>query len=73
MRKLIFRIHMLSLAIFCGLILALASCASEDVVQNGAGTADDKNLTIFSTGEDPATRTTMESNGAFYWEAGDKI
>ena len=64
---------MLSLAIFCGLILALASCASEDVVQNGAGTADDKNLTIFSTGEDPATRTTMESNGAFYWEAGDKI
>ena len=73
MRKLIFRIHMLSLATFCGLILALASCASEDVVQNGAGTADDKNLTIFSTGEDPATRTTMESNGAFYWEAGDKI
>ena len=29
MRKLIFRIHMLSLATFCGLILALASCASE--------------------------------------------
>ena len=35
MRKLIFRIHMLSMATFCGLILALASCASEDIVQNG--------------------------------------
>ena len=61
-----------SLALVCGIALAFASCANEDIVQNPNGTDNNKNFTIFSTG-DPATRTSMESNGAFYWEAGDKI
>jgi len=73
MRKLTFKTSILSLAPLCGLTLTLGSCANEDIAQNGNGTDNDKNLTIFSTGEEPATRTSMESNGTFYWEAGDKI
>ena len=61
-----------SLAVACGLTLAFASCANDDLAQNGKTTTDDKGLTAFSTGE-PATRTTMEADGKFYWEAGDKI
>lgn len=61
-----------SLAVVCGLTLAFASCANDDLAQNGKATTDDKGLTAFSTGE-PATRTTMEADGTFYWEAGDKI
>ena len=61
-----------SLAVVFGLTLAFASCANDDLAQNGKTTTDDKGLTAFSTGE-PATRTTMEPDGKFYWEAGDKI
>ena len=61
-----------SLALVFGIALAFASCANEDIAQNPNGTDNNKNFTIFSTG-DPETRTSMESNGAFYWEAGDKI
>ena len=61
-----------SLALVLGIALAFASCANEDIAQNPNGTDNNKNFTIFSTG-DPTTRTSMESNGAFYWEAGDKI
>ena len=61
-----------SLAVVCGLTLAFASCVNDDLAQNGKTTTDDKGLTAFSTGE-PATRTTMEADGKFYWEAGDKI
>ena len=61
-----------SVAVVCGLTLAFASCANEDLAQNGKTTTDDKSLTAFCTGE-PATRTTMEADGKFYWEAGDKI
>ena len=61
-----------SLALVFGIALAFASCANEDIAQNPNGTDNNKNFTIFST-SDPATRTSMESNGAFYWEAGDKI
>ena len=61
-----------SVAAVCGLTLAFASCANEDLAQNGKTTTDDKSLTAFCTGE-PATRTTMEADGKFYWEAGDKI
>ena len=61
-----------SLVLVFGIALAFASCANEDIAQNPNGTDSNKNFTIFSTG-DPATRTSMESNGAFYWEAGDKI
>ena len=61
-----------SLALVFGIALAFASCANEEIAQNPNGTDNNKNFTIFSTGN-PATRTSMESNGAFYWEAGDKI
>ena len=61
-----------SLAAVFGLTLAFASCANEDLAQNNKTTTDDKSLTAFCTGE-PATRTTMEADGKFYWEAGDKI
>ena len=68
----LFKTRLLSFAAFCGLTFAFVSCANEDVVQNPNNTDNDKNLTTFSTG-DPSTRTTMESNGKFFWEAGDKI
>ena len=61
-----------SLAVVCGLTLAFASCANDELAQNGKTITDDKGLTAFCTGE-PATRTTMEADGKFYWEAGDRI
>ena len=61
-----------SLAVVYGLTLAFTSCANDDLAQNGKTTTDDRGLTAFCTGE-PATRTTMEADGTFYWEAGDKI
>ena len=61
-----------SLALAFGITLAFASCANEDIAQNQNGKDYDANLTTFSTG-DPTTRTSMESNGTFYWESGDKI
>ena len=72
MKKKLFRSRLLSFAAFCGLTFAFVSCANEDVAQNPNNTDNDKNLTTFSTGN-PSTRTTMESNGKFFWEAGDKI
>ena len=72
MKKKLFKIHLLSFAAFCGLTLVFASCANEDVAQNPNNTDNDKNLTTFSAG-DPTTRTSMESDGKFFWEAGDKI
>ena len=72
MKQLSFISRLKSLALVFGIALAFASCANEDIVQNPNGTDNNKNFTIFSTG-DPSTRTSMESNGAFYWEAGDKI
>ena len=61
-----------SLALAFGITLAFASCANEEIAQNQNGKDYDANLTTFSTG-DPTTRTSMESNGTFYWESGDKI
>ena len=72
MKRHSFITRLASLAVVCGLTLAFASCANDDLAQNGKTSTDDKGLTAFSTGE-PATRTTMESDGKFYWEAGDKI
>ena len=72
MKKKLFKTRLLSFAAFCGLTLASASCANEDVAQNPNNTDNDKNLTTFSAG-DPTTRTSMESDGKFFWEAGDKI
>ena len=61
-----------SLALVFGIGLAFASCANEEIAQNANGKDNDANLTTFSTGA-PTTRTSMESNGTFYWESGDKI
>ena len=72
MKRYSFITRLASVAVVCGLTLAFASCANEDLAQNGKATTDDKGLTAFCTGE-PATRTTMEADGKFYWEAGDKI
>ena len=72
MRKYFFASCFKSMALVFGIGLALASCANEDIVQTKKGKDDDTNLTTFSTG-DPTTRTSMESNGTFYWESGDKI
>ena len=72
MKKKLFKTRLLSFAAFCGLTLAFASCANEDVAQNPNSTDNDKNLTTFTAG-DPSTRTSMESDGKFFWETGDKI
>ena len=72
MKKKLFKTRLLSFAAFCGLTLTFASCANENVAQNPNDTDNDKNLTTFSAGA-PTTRTSMESNGKFFWEAGDKI
>ena len=72
MKRHSFITRLASLAVVCGLTLAFASCANDDLAQNGKTSTDDKGLTAFSTGE-PTTRTTMEADGKFYWEVGDKI
>ena len=72
MKKYSFASCFKSVALVFGIGLALASCANEDIAQNQKGKDNDANLTTFSTG-DPTTRTSMESNGTFYWESGDKI
>ncbi|QUB61908.1 hypothetical protein J4861_06540 [Prevotella melaninogenica] len=72
MKKKLFKTCLLSFAAFCGLTFSFASCANEDVAQNPNNTDNDKNLTTFTAG-DPSTRTSMESDGKFFWEAGDKI
>ena len=61
-----------SLALVFSIGLVFASCANEDIAQNPNDKDNDANLTTFSAG-DPTTRTSMESDGKFFWEAGDKI
>ena len=76
MKKKLFKTRLLSFVAFCGLALALASCANEDVAQGTTGTEtdNDKNLTTFVAGDEAKTRTTMDyTSGNFYWEAGDYI
>ena len=72
MRQHSFLSRLKSLVLMFGIALTLTSCANEDIAQNQNGKDNDANLTTFSTG-DPATRTSMESDGKFFWEAGDKI
>ena len=75
--KQLFKTRLLSFAALCSMALAAVSCANEDVAQNGTDTGsndNDKNMTTFVAGNPAKTRTTMDyDNGAFYWEAGDKI
>ena len=76
MKKNLFKTRLLSFAAFCGLTLAFASCANEDVAQGTTGTEtdNDKNLTTFVAGDEAKTRTSMDyTSGDFYWEAGDYI
>ena len=76
MKKNLFKTRLLSFAAFCGLTLAFASCANEDVAQSTTGTdnENDKNLTTFVAGDEAKTRTSMDyTSGDFYWEDGDKI
>ena len=72
MKKKLFKTRLLSFAAFCGFTLMFASCANEDIAQNPNSTDNDKNLTTFTAG-DLSTRTSMESDGKFFWETGDKI
>ena len=72
MRQHSFLSRLKSLALVFSIGLAFASCANEEIAQNQNGKDNDANLTTFSTG-DPTTRTSMESDGKFFWEAGDKI
>ena len=75
--KQLFKIRLLSFTALCSMALAAVSCANEDVAQNSTDTGsndNDKNMTTFVAGNPAETRTTMDyDNGAFYWEAGDKI
>ena len=75
--KQLFKTRLLSFAALCSMALAVVSCANEDVAQNGTDTGsndNDKNMTTFVAGNPTKNRTTMDyDNGAFYWEAGDKI
>ena len=76
MKKNLFKTRLLSFAAFCGLALAFASCANEDVAQGTTGkeTENDKSLTTFVAGDEAKTRTSMDyTSGNFYWEAGDYI
>ena len=72
MKQQSFASRLKSLALVFSIGLSFASCANEDIAQNPNGKDNDANLTTFSTG-DPTTRTSMESDGKFFWEAGDKI
>ena len=67
-----FALRLKSLALVFSIGLVFASCANEDIAQNPNDKDNDANLTTFSTG-DPSTRTSMESDGKFFWEQGDKI
>ena len=71
--KQLLKTYLLSLVAFCSMVLSVVSCVSEDVVQSGTGSDNGENFTEFVGGR-PETRTAMNYNdGAFYWEAGDKI
>ena len=72
MKKHSFKSGLLSLMALCSMALTIGSCANDDVAQNPTIPNDDKNLTTFAAGT-PTTRTSMESDGKFFWEQGDKI
>ena len=72
MKRHSFKSGLLSLMALCCMALTIGSCANDDVAQNPTIPNDDKNLTTFAAGT-PTTRTSVESDGKFFWEAGDKI
>ena len=76
MKKYLFKTRMLLFFAMCGIALVSASCANEEVAQNGTNTEQnsDKNLTTFVAGGEAKTRTSLNyDSGNFYWEAGDYI
>ena len=76
MKKHLLKTRLLSFAALCGIALAFASCAKDDVAQNPAKPNEEgnKNLTTFVAGSENKTRTSLAySSGDFYWEAGDYI
>lgn len=70
--KQIFKYQNIFLVILCSLNIVFASCSNEDIVQKSNEVGNDSKLTAFSA-DGPTSRTSMTNNGAFYWEAGDKI
>ena len=72
MKRHSFKSRLLSLMALCSMALIIGSCANDDVAQNPTRPNDDKNLTTFAAGT-LTTRTSMESDGKFFWEQGDKI
>ena len=71
MKKYLFKTRMLLFFAMCGIALVSASCANEDVAQNGTNTEQnsDKNLTTFVAGGEAKTRTSLNyDSGNFYWE-----
>lgn len=56
--------------------LTLASCSSDDIIENSGENTAGKNptvQTVFSCGDDDLTRTSINNKRAFFWEKGDKI
>ena len=62
--------------IFAAVLLFTASCANEDVNKDDDSAAN-KGLTAFVSGDEPATRTSMDHNaggkGKFFWTTDDNI
>ena len=76
MKKHLLKTRLLSFAALCGIALAFASCAKDDVAQNPAkpNEEENKNLTTFVAGGENKTRTSLNYNsGDFYWEKDDYI
>ena len=76
MKKHLFKARLVSFAVLCGVALAFASCANDDVAQNPSKPKEEsnKNLTAFVVGDTTKTRTSLDyKSGNFYWEAGDYI
>ncbi|ALO48785.1 hypothetical protein [Hoylesella enoeca] len=64
--------------IWAAVLLFTASCANEDVSkETESGSQNNQVLTTFTSGDEPATRTSMDhemgSKGKFFWTTGDKI
>lgn len=71
MRKSFIKACLLLFVAVCSIAIMCTSCANEDVAQNNMNM--EENLTTFTANRELATRTSMDTDGTFYWEAGDKI
>ena len=76
MRKDLFKPQLLLFVTLCIISTIFSSCSTEEITEginnkNGNG-EDDVNHTEFVSGA-PTSRTSMDVNGNFFWEKGDKI